>query len=147
MFNSSVRIMITANHGIKNHDYSIIDFSMSWSWDHKENYNSRDHDHKTMKHFWLSTWLIIFTVGRTWSFDILRFEPVDHDPMIWTIKFQDPDQKSGSFFFDPDQKRHFFNLDHKLTFFLILILVISFWSSSKKLCSFLDPNHFFFDPD
>ena len=60
------------------------------------------------------------------------FSPLDHDPVICIIKFQDPDQKTymffliwikkKGFFYYPDQKfaGFFFDLDHKIDVFPLI---------------------------
>ena len=65
----------------------------------------------------------------SWSF--LRFEPKDHDPVIWIMKKSWPGSKIGRFFFDPDQKL--------ADYFLIRIKKLTnfFWSGSKNSPFFL----------
>ena len=94
-------------------------------------------------------------LGDHGSFDLLRFDPVDHDPMIWIIYFHDPDQKSASFFLiriknqlhffwsGSKKDNFFFDPDQKFTFFFLIRiknLWFFFWSGSKKTFFFWSKN-------
>ena len=81
----------------------------------------------------------IFTVGRSW---IMREDLQIHDPMIWTWKSHDLDQKSLIFFLIWTKKTCFiFWSGSKICFFFLIWIknwLFDFWSGPKIPFLFFD---------